>query len=273
MIDHVTFQVPKGKIHYSSIDEFFAALNFLEVEPDEAIEKDWVVRWFAPREMVGVDGDIGCIVHLVEPKKVAMNDNSDGEVNLQLGHFCCTVPFEKYDDLCDSPLLEHATPGSSRIWAKGPFGLRAEVRLADTATPEPVLVEVERKVRAGATGATIVEAASKLGKALGRQDSTSERDPYQYHQDILDEAMGTYKERNELYRDNWKRMGLKGMVFRIRERAERVWDATFGKKRELVHLPEDYSATRDDLIDQINFCVFAVRAIDEDNLNGDWFDA
>jgi hypothetical protein len=39
------------------------------------------------------------------------------------------------------------------------------------------------------------------------------------------DALAIYVERNEEYKDNWKRMGWRGALVRVRERAERLWDS------------------------------------------------
>ena len=91
--------------------------------------------------------------------------------------------------------------------------------------------------------------------------------------EVFAEAMRIYAMRNTRYKDNWRRFGWRGCLFRVRERAERAWDDLFW-----AELPEtDYSkfseAHVDDLLDLINLAAFAVRAIREGNRDGNWFEA
>lgn len=82
----------------------------------------------------------------------------------------------------------------------------------------------------------------------------------------LVEALKVYAERNVIYRDNWKRMGLRGQLIRIRERAERLWDGCW----EGGPLPG--TARSDDALDLINFAAFAIRALrGETTHGGEWW--
>lgn len=93
--------------------------------------------------------------------------------------------------------------------------------------------------------------------------------------EIMAEALRVYERRNEKYKDNWRRFGWRGCLFRIRERAERAWDdlwdqepmATQANPEPTRNVPND----ADDLIDLINFAVFAIRAIREGNRDGSWW--
>ena len=84
---------------------------------------------------------------------------------------------------------------------------------------------------------------------------------------IFIRALEVYAERNERYKDNWRRMGWRGMLVRIRERAERLWDNLWDvpgpiPKREL-----------DDALDMINFAAFLIRAAaGETTRGGEWWD-
>jgi hypothetical protein len=90
---------------------------------------------------------------------------------------------------------------------------------------------------------------------------------------VFIKALHIYSERNEKYNDNWKRMGWRGMLIRVRERAERLWDALWGAvpiegtQSALVSGPIDV----DDAIDLINFSAFLIRAVDAGNRDGNWF--
>ncbi len=84
------------------------------------------------------------------------------------------------------------------------------------------------------------------------------------HSQVLLRALDIYANRNERYKDNWRRFGWRGLLFRIRERAERAWDDLWDGNPEMREAISD-----DDLIDLINFAAFAVRAIDEGNRDGE----
>lgn len=89
--------------------------------------------------------------------------------------------------------------------------------------------------------------------------------------EVLVGALSIYAQRNEEYRDNWVRMGWRGMLVRVRERAERLWDSLFW-----ADLPEtDYSKWSarklDDAYDAINFLAFLIRAVQTANRDGEWW--
>lgn len=85
-------------------------------------------------------------------------------------------------------------------------------------------------------------------------------------------AAEVYAERNVKYKDNWKRMGWRGMLVRVRERAERMWDDFWDQSEpdvneRILYPPRD----ADDAIDLINFAAFFVRAVREGNRDGSWW--
>lgn len=82
--------------------------------------------------------------------------------------------------------------------------------------------------------------------------------------EVLLEAFCIYAERNERYADNWRRFGWRGCLFRLRERAERAWDALWD-----AHPRVDNHLSVDDLIDLINFAAFTVRAVRTGNRDGE----
>jgi hypothetical protein len=90
---------------------------------------------------------------------------------------------------------------------------------------------------------------------------------------VLIEALEVYAERNKKYNDNWRRMGWRGQLIRVRERAERLWDYLWdGAPRDasdiaLPHAPYDV----DDALDLINFAGFLVRAVRDGNRDGTWW--
>lgn len=99
---------------------------------------------------------------------------------------------------------------------------------------------------------------------------------------ILSEALIIYAQRNVKYKDNWRRFGWRGCLFRVRERAERAWDNLWdavtpqvaaGEGRSLSAEAEEFVATADydDLLDMINFACFTIRAVRENNRDGSWW--
>jgi hypothetical protein len=82
---------------------------------------------------------------------------------------------------------------------------------------------------------------------------------------VLVEALAIYAERNPKYNDNWRRMGWRGVLIRIRERAERLWD-------EMWDAPPKGVWDSDDALDLINFAAFMVRAVEgETTRDGSWW--
>jgi hypothetical protein len=85
-------------------------------------------------------------------------------------------------------------------------------------------------------------------------------------------ALDKYVERNVEYKDNWRNMGWRGQLIRIRERAERLWDSLWNAHGSEGYTPaEDNAYKLDDAIDLINFCGFLVRAVSEGNRDGNWW--
>lgn len=89
-------------------------------------------------------------------------------------------------------------------------------------------------------------------------------------------AFFRYQEANEEYQDNWTRMGWRGMLVRVRERAERLWDSLWNHPAPQTALAsseiESKDKKLDDAIDLINFAAFLVRAVDDNNRDGSWWD-
>lgn len=246
-LDHVTYQVPYGTLSdrelSRQIAEFFSLLEMKDVPPDGEIEKGWTVRWYEDAS--------GFQVHLVEPEN---NQIQPQQVDLALGHFCAVISREGFKEAIDSPLLEHYS-GGTRCWVKGPLGLRAEVRprpLTDfVLSAEEAQQLGERYLREFAAGSTL--------KSVRPSTQAQER--------ILMKALAIYEERNEKYNDNWRRFGWRGCLFRLRERVERAWDHLWGYDLAAVPDPPDL----DDLYDLINFAAFTIRAVEEGNRDGSWF--
>lgn len=90
---------------------------------------------------------------------------------------------------------------------------------------------------------------------------------------VLLEALTKYADRNAEYNDNWRRMGWRGMLVRVRERAERLWDSLWSADPEGTFAPAvERERKLDDAIDGINFLAFLVRAVRENNRDGTWWD-
>jgi hypothetical protein len=96
----------------------------------------------------------------------------------------------------------------------------------------------------------------------------------QQQMEILADALVIYAERNEKYHDNWKRMGWRGTLVRLRERAERLWD-NYWNADDLDFLEEKMYVPRDvdDALDLINFAAFFIRGMNgrETTRDGNWW--
>lgn len=84
----------------------------------------------------------------------------------------------------------------------------------------------------------------------------------------LIEALQVYCDKNVKYKDNWRRMGWRGLLARIRERSDRLWD-TFWMG---VNWKSEGVIDADDAIDLINFAAFFVRQT-RDCDEGGWMNA
>jgi hypothetical protein len=90
---------------------------------------------------------------------------------------------------------------------------------------------------------------------------------------IFMEALTIYDQRNAQYKDNWRRMGWRGCLVRVRERAERLWDKLWDAPPRVAgeavmpYQPHDL----DDAIDLINFCGFLIRSVREGDRDGTWW--
>lgn len=88
------------------------------------------------------------------------------------------------------------------------------------------------------------------------------------------EALKIYDQRNVKYKDNWRRQGWRGMLVRVRERAERLWDDLWDAD-PLAVLSDETTMVRgldvDDAIDLINLAGFLVRGVREGNRDGSWW--
>ena len=91
-------------------------------------------------------------------------------------------------------------------------------------------------------------------------DTHSEHDQLR----VLLNAASLFAERNEGYRDNWKRQGWRGSLFKLRLKVERAWDVLWAWP-----LDED-EPNPDDLLDAINYAAFAVRQLRDGDRDGSW---
>lgn len=83
---------------------------------------------------------------------------------------------------------------------------------------------------------------------------------------VLLRALDLYAERNVDYKDNWRRSGWRGVLVRVRERTDRLWDLWWDRSQRPVEDP-------DDAIDLINFAAFLVRATrGEATRDGVWWE-
>lgn len=88
---------------------------------------------------------------------------------------------------------------------------------------------------------------------------------------VLIKALEVYAERNAEYKDNWKRMGWRGCLIRVRERSERLWDSLWDAEAPPTDATKWSYKKCDDAIDLINFAAFLCRAVHEDNRDGSWW--
>jgi hypothetical protein len=93
--------------------------------------------------------------------------------------------------------------------------------------------------------------------------------------EVMYDALLIYEQRNENYKDNWRRMGWRGVLVRIRERAERLWDVYWWDGEDVTDLEDRMYPPRnvDDAIDLINFAAFFVRGMNghEATRDGSWW--
>lgn len=89
---------------------------------------------------------------------------------------------------------------------------------------------------------------------------------------VVVEALRIYHERNERYKDNWVRMGWRGQLIRVRERAERLWDHLWDYEPDPRYDDSGHPFIDiDDALDLINFAGFLVRAVRAGNRDGSWW--
>lgn len=114
----------------------------------------------------------------------------------------------------------------------------------------------------------------KAAQALGYSVEDPAEDATLEQLAVFIAALDVYHERNVKYKDNWKRMGWRGQLIRIRERAERLWD-DFWNKEGATGSGDDIEINDwevDDALDLINFAGFFVRAVEAGNRDGEWWE-
>jgi hypothetical protein len=94
----------------------------------------------------------------------------------------------------------------------------------------------------------------------------SERDDVRLQLGVLLRALDIYAERNIRYHDNWRRSGWRGVLVRIRERTDRLWDVWWERSQRSAQ-------DADDALDLINFAAFFIRATGygETTRDGSWW--
>jgi hypothetical protein len=232
-VDHVTLEVPHRAFLQDRGDQAVLRDEFFSILGFKKVEPDRKVE--GDYKVSWFEDQEGFQVHLVEAKE----DDGAAEIcDRGLEHFCVILSPPDYHYAVQSRFVTRNNPESPRFWMEGPWGLRAEVRESTNVT----------------TG--LIDFNDPLP------------DPVREQQKVMDEALTLYRERNVKYKDNWKRFGWRGLLFRIRERAERAWDLLWDE--DVGMLPtEERTVGVDDLLDLINFAAFAIRAIRDGNRDGE----
>lgn len=83
---------------------------------------------------------------------------------------------------------------------------------------------------------------------------------------VLMEALCVYDQRNATYKDNWKRSGWRGALFKLKLKVERAWDVWWDATPDPAG-----EIDVDDLLDAINCAGMAVRQIESSNRDGSWW--
>lgn len=324
-LDHITYHVGESALSKGgSLELFLSGLGFQEVHVDEAVERDWTVRWW---EFPEPDND-KCLHLVAVPGKLVGS--------LGYGHLCIGASERVYEHFEKSGDWVERDSGSGRLWLNCE-GVRVELRcegrtVVPSAEPgespgaeyEAPEITDESAVAAGqrfldehreeTTFRVIVQSILKefakgtgptfVGKALSGCEAGEEvqvrlerpvtdmwpplpppgasiimnyerrtvEPQHWVHAQILDRALEVYKERNETYKDNWKKQGWRGALFKLKLKVERAWEVLWDEDPD--NLDSDYMArVTDDLIDAINNAAFAVAAVEEGNRDGkgSWF--
>lgn len=82
---------------------------------------------------------------------------------------------------------------------------------------------------------------------------------------VLLDAFLIFRERNARYHDVWQQSGWRGSLYDLRKKVTRLW-ATFWQGK-----PSDAQrADVDDALDTINYAVFFIRNMRQNNEYGSW---
>jgi hypothetical protein len=115
MIAHVNYQVPEDVVHTQALTDFMEMLGLYEVQPDEALDDQYVVRWWQ-------DMDSDLLIHIV--------GRGMDPLPMGYGHLCLKVTDTRMALCTRSPWLIRHNPDSplKRLWLYGPGGIRVEVQ-------------------------------------------------------------------------------------------------------------------------------------------------
>jgi hypothetical protein len=115
MINHVNYQVPEEVVHSKALTRFMDLLMLTEVQPNEALDNEYVVRWWEDMES---DLRIHVVGRGLDPLPQGY------------GHLCVQLPPTWWKQCLDSPWLIRHNPDSpmQRLWLYGPGGIRVEVQ-------------------------------------------------------------------------------------------------------------------------------------------------
>jgi hypothetical protein len=83
---------------------------------------------------------------------------------------------------------------------------------------------------------------------------------------VFFEAFRLYEQRNKKHRSVWKESGWMGMMVDMRKKMDRIW-SQFSQYRS------DEDVSQEDLdsaLDLLNFTVFFIRQVRDDERNGSW---
>lgn len=118
MIDHVNYQVPVDAVHSEAMTEFMALLGLKEIPPNEALDAQYVVRWW-------MCPTTGMRVHVVGA--------GDHPRRQGLGHLCVVLDPTRWQQCHESDFLIRYNPDSpmKRLWLTGPGELRVEVQRSE----------------------------------------------------------------------------------------------------------------------------------------------
>lgn len=83
---------------------------------------------------------------------------------------------------------------------------------------------------------------------------------------VFYEAYALYRERNLQHQDVWKESGWMGMMVDMRKKMDRLWKQYTAYRSDEMVAQEDL----DSALDLLNFTVFFIRQVRDDDRNGSW---